>query len=123
MTRVTASAGSESPRGDWHQAWHSALETLELDVVEAERLLAVGRATSEAVDLPPLAGGWTPPALDGPPPGDLRARAEAILARQLRVAEDLARAMGSNRRQARIADRMDSGLVDRTQPVFIDSQF
>ena len=106
---------------EWQQAWEAALAALELDVLEAEQLLATGPA--ETADPLPVAEPWTPPVLPGPLPSNLRSRAEAILARQLRVADDLARAMGGNRREQQVARRMDSGTVDRSQPVFVDSHF
>lgn len=107
---------------DWHQAWTCALEELELDVVEAERLLATGRDAADGIDIidrRDLAS-WRPPVI-GPLPVDLRARAEAILARQLRVADDLARMMGANRREVEVARRMTSGTLGRRQSVFVDS--
>lgn len=109
---------------DWHQAWVDALEALELDVLAAERLLTSGRADSEAGDPDdqsfPLS--WRPPEIAAPLPPALHTRAEEILARQLRVADGLVRAMGGNRRELQVARRMDSGTLDRTRPVFVDSQ-
>lgn len=122
MTAATHTPGSVGAGGDWHEAWSIALEALELDVVEAERLLALGRPAADANELMTGVAAWSPPRLAGPLPVELRARAEAILARQLRVADDLVRAMGSNRREVQVARKMNSGSVDRTRPVFVDSQ-
>jgi hypothetical protein len=106
----------------WDAAWTEALEALEIDVTEAESLLAVSRATAEQ-PLSSAAGGWLPPALEGPAPGNLRARMEAILARQLRVSEELARGMAVTRQELRLVQRMDSGVVDRSVPAFVDTKF
>lgn len=122
MTQLTSPGSSGNTGDEWHDAWSAALEVLELDVLEAERLLALGRAPADAGELMPVPGAWTPPRVRGALPADLRARAEAILARQLRVADDLVRAMGSNRRELQVARKMNSGAVDRTRPVFVDSR-
>jgi hypothetical protein len=106
----------------WDAAWTEALEALEIDVTEAESLLAVSRATTEH-PLAPVTGGWQPPALEGPAPGNLRARMEAILARQLRVSEELARGMAVTRQELRLVQRMDSGVQDRSVPAFVDTKF
>ncbi len=120
----TMTAVRKQPEADWHAEWVSALATLELDVAGAERLLGEGRAAAGAVDAPvQIAVGWTPPRIGGPLPVSLRGRAEAILARQLRVSEDLGRAIGSNRRERALARRMDFGAADRSRPAFVDSEF
>jgi hypothetical protein len=106
----------------WHQAWCVALDDLELDVTEAEHLLEARRGTPAPAQLR-LVGGWQPPAVDGPLPGDLRMRAQAILARQLRVAEDLVKVIAVGHRELQVARRMDSGARDRSQPVFLDRKF
>jgi hypothetical protein len=103
---------------DWDAAWASALDDLEIGLAEAEGLLSAGHTS-------PVATGerWVPPALAGPLPGNLMARAEAILARQVRVSHDLAHGMAINRRELRLARRMDSGIVDRSIPAFVDTRF
>ena len=103
---------------DWDAAWASALDDLEIGLAEAEGLLSASH-TSPAV----TGKGWVPPALAGPLPGNLMARAEAILARQVRVSEELARGMAVNRRELRLARRMDSGTMDRSTPAFVDTKF
>lgn len=122
MTDATPAGGRHAAERDWHRAWSAALEALELDVIEAERLLAARGVPGEASDAVAAAAHWVPPVIRAPLPVDLRARAEAILARQLRVADDLVRTMGTNRREAQVARRMGSGTTDRVQPVFVDSQ-
>lgn len=121
---TTMTAVREQPQADWHAEWASALATLELDVASAELLLAEGRAISGAIDTPPqIAVGWIPPRIGGPLPVSLRGRAEAILARQLRVAEDLGHAVGRNRRERELARRMDFDAASRSRPAFVDSEF
>jgi hypothetical protein len=107
---------------NWDAAWADALETLELDVEQAESLLAASR-TGTMAEIPLPRDGWTRPALEGPMPGNLRARAEAVLARQLRVSEELARGMASTHRELQLAQRMDSGATDRSVPAYIDTNF
>jgi hypothetical protein len=48
---------------------------------------------------------------------------EAILARQLRVSEELARGMAATRQEVRLVQRMDSGVLDRSVPAFVDTKF
>lgn len=118
---ITPLSDQRAPQA-WDAAWAEALEALEIDVAEAEGLLAVSRAGSEEHPLAPVTG-WVPPSLDGPAPGNLKTRMEAILARQLRVSEELARGMAVTRRELRLAQRMDSGGLDRSVPAFVDTKF
>jgi hypothetical protein len=98
------------------------LETLELGVTEAESMLAVSRAGAEH-PATSSAATWTAPVLKGPAPGNLRARMDAILARQLRVSEELARGMAVARQEMRLVQRMDSAVLDRSVPAFVDAKF
>lgn len=106
----------------WDAAWADALETLELDVAEAESLLAASR-TGSLPGPTDLRVDWVKPALDGPLPSNLRARAEAVLARQLRVSEEMARGMAATHRELQLAQLMESGAVDRSAPAYIDTNF
>ena len=121
MTTASPGSPASAPSADWHEAWTAALTALELDVLQAEQLLAVGHGATAAEDVLSFTPEWTPPVLPGPLPVDLRSRAQAILTRQLQVAEELARAMGSNRRELEVARKMNSGTAERTTPVFVDS--
>jgi hypothetical protein len=103
---------------DWDTAWASALEDLEIGLTEAESLLSASHTIPAAAGL-----SWTPPQLEGPLPGNLLARAEAIMARHVRVSEQLGRGMAVNRRELRLAQRMESGSMDRTKPAFVDTRF
>lgn len=115
-----------TPVTDFRAAWEQALDALELDVAEAERLLAAHRgspADSDDTHLPLIGADWSPPAIDAPLPTDLRTRAQTILDRQLRAADDLMRTMHANRRELQLADRMQTGGPDRSVPAFLDSKF
>jgi hypothetical protein len=107
------------PATAWEAAWAEALTTLELDVSRAEALLANG---APAVALTPRPD-WVAPALTGPLPERLRARAEAIAARQLRLAEDLSRAVAAARQELRLAERIQAHALDRSTPAFLDASF
>jgi hypothetical protein len=106
----------------WDAAWADALNDLELDVAAAESLLAACH-TGSVPELTPAGDAWAPPALEGLLPGNLHARAEAILDRQVRVSHALSRGMAASRRELRLAQRMDSGLHDRSTPAFLDTKY
>lgn len=111
----------------WEEAWSAALDELEMDVVAAEALLTQEhRARDLAEDLTKnraelLAGtgSWRPPGGLGPLPLELRPRADAILQRQLSVAENLARALSTNRRQAAMTARIEAGGNGAPRPSYI----
>jgi hypothetical protein len=102
----------------WRRAWEEALGVLELDVAAAEALLAASR-TREVATGPYPGQSWSPPAGLGPLPLDLRPRADAILARQLAAAEQIARALASNRRQAAATARIETGRAP-ARPAYVD---
>lgn len=106
---------------EWDAAWAEALTTLELDVARAEELLAANgiSAADQLVARPD----WVAPALSGPLPERMRTRAEAIAARQLRVAEDLSRAIAAARQELRLAERIQAHALDRSTPAFLDASF
>jgi len=99
---------------EWRRQWVAALDELELDVFATAALL---NDDHRARELP--APRWQPPTGLGPLPADLRPRADAILGRQIAVAEVLTRTLASNRRQAALAARMQNhaGHV----PAYIDT--
>jgi hypothetical protein len=115
---MSTSSLTDQRAPDWDTAWAAALEDLEIGLAEAEGLLSASHAIPATTGQP-----WVPPQLAGPLPGNLLARAEAILARQVRVSEQLGRGMAANRREQRLARRMDSGTMDRTIPAFVDTNF
>jgi len=103
---------------EWHRAWAEALSELEMDVAQAEALLAAGRSPEPAA-APDHGRDWSPPAGLGPLPLDLRPRADAILTRQLAAAEQIARALASNRRQAAATARIETGRGP-ARPAYVD---
>lgn len=108
---------------DWTAAWTEALDDLELDLDRAEELLTVGR-TGSAGGLHPAPAAWVAPDLPGPIPENLRARAQAVYDRQLRVSEDLARGLAAGRRELALASLMESAAkVDHSRPAFLDTTY
>ncbi|QTE29858.1 hypothetical protein [Pengzhenrongella sicca] len=99
---------------EWTAAWSTALAELEIGVDEAEALLRAG--TDDP--LPP-ARPWLPPSHLGVLPAPLRERAQALVARQLRVAQSLAEAADLSRRHLRVLDQVRP--VAETTPVYLDT--
>jgi hypothetical protein len=66
---------------------------------------------------------WVAPTVACPLPERLRSRAEAIAARQLRVAEGLSRAIAGARQELRLAERIQAHALDRSTPAFLDASF
>jgi len=103
-----------SADGSWDQAWADALGALELDVAEAETMLAVDHVFSATVRDP-----WTPPTNLGPLPAHLVERARTLLGRQLDVSRQLADAARNSRRHDRAVSHLKAGTA--TPPVYIDT--
>lgn len=111
------SAAPEAVPG-WDAAWSAALADLELAADDAERLLA-------SAHLPPTAevarvAAWQPPVGLGPLPLGLRARAQALLERQIDLARRTADAARVSRRQARATDALSSR--GPALPVYLDAE-
>ena len=100
---------------DWRGAWTAALDELELDVVRVETMLADERRNAET----PPADLWRPPTELGALPLELKPRADAILTRQLRAAEEIARRLTSNRQQMAMTSRLETGEAVK-RPVYVD---
>lgn len=98
----------------WDLAWSDALEALEIELAEAERMLALDHL---AVVAPSSA--WVPPSDLPPLPAALADRARALLDRQLAVAESLARAAAQSRRHQRAVDAMRT--APPAPPVYVDT--
>ena len=100
---------------DWRAAWTAALDELELDVAAAEAMLADGHRYAEhaPADL------WTAPADLGALPLELRPRADEILTRQLRAAEEIARRLIATRQQMAMNARIETGEAVK-RPVYLD---
>jgi hypothetical protein len=107
-----------SPDGGWDTAWVAALDALELEADEIERLLR-HRDVLENASLTPVT--FTPPDGLGPLPLALADRARRLVQRQLDLARELTIAMAGNRQQARLVDRLHREAVE-TVPVFLDNR-
>ncbi|WP_240675512.1 hypothetical protein [Cellulomonas endophytica] len=108
------------PAGDedrFHAAWRAALDELELDVAEAERLLDEAHRAAEAPA--PVVGAWLPPLGLGPLPRPLLERATALVERQSAAARRMVEAIGRGRRHAAAAEAMRVGVP--AGPVYVDS--
>jgi hypothetical protein len=101
---------------EWRRQWVAALDGLELDVFTTAALLNDEHRAREL----PAPEPWRPPAGLGPLPADLRPRADAILGRQIAVAEALTRTLSTNRRQAALTARLQSNS-SAPGPAFIDT--
>jgi len=86
------------------EEWERTLGRLEHDVALVERAVAAGEV--------PECPTWDPPEPSAPLPASLRARAEALIARQERAAAALARAAATTARQQRVNDRLRKGAAD-----------
>jgi hypothetical protein len=101
---------------DWQAAWSAALDELEMDLEEAQAVLAGDLMLRDN----PVQDVWHPPQGLGPIPLDLRPRADAILARQLATAAAITRALATNRRQAAATARIETGRQSAARPAYID---
>ena len=100
---------------DWRDAWTAALDDLELDVAEVETMLADEHRHAET----PPADLWRPPTELGALPLELKPRADEILTRQLRVAEEIARRLTANRQQMAMTSRIETGEAVK-RPLYVD---
>ena len=100
---------------DWRGAWTAALDDLELDVTEIETMLADERRYAET----PPADLWKPPTELGALPLELRPRADEILTRQLKAAEEIARRITAGRRQIAVTSRIETCEAVK-RPVYDD---
>lgn len=100
---------------DWRGAWTAALDELELDVAQVEAMLADEHRHAET----PPADLWRPPTELGALPLELKPRADEILTRQLRVAEEIARRLTAGRQQLAMTARIETGEAVK-RPVYVD---
>jgi hypothetical protein len=100
---------------DWRDAWTAALDELEMDVAATEAMLADVRRLNET----PGANPWRPPQDLGALPLELKPRADEILTRQLRAAEEIARRLTANRKQMAVTSRIETGEAVK-RPVYVD---
>ena len=101
---------------EWRAAWLAALDELDRDVEAAETLLVQEHSRRDL----PAADPWARPVGLGPLPLDLRPRADGILSRQLAAANAIALALGTNRRQAAVAARIETGGDAAPRPSYVD---
>ncbi|PRY18244.1 hypothetical protein [Kineococcus rhizosphaerae] len=102
--------------GSWDGSWDAALRAVELDVDQAELLIARMHDGHEVSPAPPAAD-WVAPALLEPLPVEFAERARALLRRQQDVSRRLAEAMVSARVQTRALGRFEES---ERPPVFVD---
>jgi hypothetical protein len=100
---------------DWRGAWTAALDELELDVANVEAMLIDEHRHAETAP----ASLWKPPTELGALPLELRPRADEILTRQLKVAEEIARRLTSSRQQIAMTGRIETGEAVK-RPVYVD---
>lgn len=111
-----AEPAAESPT--WDAAWASALERSELDIAEVEAMLA--RLHADPDHVPDVPAPWVPPPRLGPLPASLAVRAEAVLKRHQRLAEELTVAITENRRHRRAVASLSRR--EAAAPVYIDTE-
>ena len=110
----SAGAGHPAPEG-WRGAWTAALDELEMDVAATEAMLADGHRMAQT----PRADPWQAPQDLGALPLELKPRADEILTRQLRAAEEIARRLTSNRQQWAMTGRIETGEMVK-RPLYVD---
>lgn len=103
------------PEADFHAAWVAALDRLEVDVTQAEAMLAVNDPAADLGALP----AWAPPVMRGPLPSDLEPRARLVLERQLAVAHRLTVRLTATGRERRLTQAIkDTAHPD--VPIYLD---
>jgi hypothetical protein len=114
-TDATTDARTDATTDAWTHAWVAALDELELDLVETERLL-----TAPAVSVSDVQQRvWTAPTHLGPLPDSLLDRARAVNTRQMETARRLALALGATRREQDLNHRL-SPFAGSATPVYVD---
>ncbi len=98
----------------WDDAWSRALGELEMDVAEAESMLAIDRVFEEKARDP-----WTPPVGLGPMPAHLAERARTLLGRQLHMSRELASAARNSRRHDMAISHLQ--VTTPVPPVYLDT--
>jgi hypothetical protein len=101
---------------NWRTAWVAALDALEADVDDVERMITDEHRRRDL----PAAVTWEPPVGLGSLPADLQPRADVILARQLEAAQALSLAITANRKQTAFAARVEVGTSGKAIPSYVD---
>ena len=102
----------------WDAAWAAALERAELDAAEVEAMLA--RLRAEPDHAPDVPAPWSPPPRLGPLPASMAVRAQAVLKRHQRLADELNVAITENRRHRRALASLRPR--EAAAPVYIDTE-
>ena len=103
------------------QAWASALDELEQDLVQTNSLLDAAIAQEEAASIAlERAQMWRVPQGLGSLPPDLVPRASEVLSAQKLTATRLARAMKDSRQHSRLINAVDPR--PRDLPVYLDTE-
>lgn len=100
---------------NWPGAWAAALDELELDLERIEAMLVDEHRHAET----PPADLWKPPTELGALPLELRPRADEILTRQLKLAQEIAQRLTANRQQMAVTARIETGEAVK-RPVYVD---
>ena len=100
---------------DWTDAWVEALDRLELDVDEAERMLTGSLLSPDEAQQ----NRWVAPTGFGPLPESLYERAVQVNARQIEVTRKIALALGATRRESDLAHRLSSS-GQPAGPLYVD---
>ena len=106
--------GTAATSTAWASAWEGALAALEMDVHEAEQMLAL-----DHLAVVPAVRPWSPPQGLGPLPTSLEERARALLGRQVETARRLAEAAELSRRHSRAAQALRQSAP--SVPVYLDT--
>ena len=104
----------------WEQAWHDALDTLELDLEQTNALLDATHALEVAQVALAKASQWRVPAGLGPMPATVAERARVVLEAQKDTAARLARAIHQSRSHVKMLDAVDAR--PHARPVYLDTE-
>ena len=108
-----------APEGQWTAAWTAALEAMELEADDVERMLRHRDMLQHTADGTLFA----PPDGIGPLPMELTERARALMQRQLDLSRELSIAIAGNRQQARLVSRLQrEGPIGQMPPVYLDNR-
>jgi hypothetical protein len=110
-----AERGSMVP-APWHRMWAAALDALEADVAEVEKLIGDDHRVRDL----PITDPWSPPAGLATLPLDLLPRADHVLGRQIAATHAIALAIATNRRQAAMTARVEAGGQGAPGPAYVD---
>lgn len=102
---MSLSDPSQSPNAYGTPTWENVLGELEVQVLEADEILASARA-EEIASWNRRASSWLPPSALGPLPEELRERAARLLQSQIEATERIVAQITHSKRQRDVAARM-----------------